>query len=55
MALLFGTIAGILLMLTVSGIIGPVEIIAISIGIIIGCGLIGIIPSAKFINWRNER
>ena len=40
MAILFGTIAGILLMLTVAGIIGPVTLIAIYTGIIIGGVLI---------------
>ena len=40
MLYLFGTIAGILLMLTVADIIGPVTLIAIMTGIIIGSVLI---------------
>lgn len=47
MAYLFGTIAGILLMLTVAGIIGTVEIIAISLGLIIGSILIAPMWAAR--------
>lgn len=40
MAILFGSIAGALLMLTVTGILSPVAIVSLSIGLIIGGCLI---------------
>lgn len=40
MALLFGSVAGILLMLTVTGILSPVAIVSIGIGGILGGCLI---------------
>lgn len=55
MPILFGTIAGALLMLTVTGILSATQLIAIGIGGIIGLSLIGMQPIAKIINWRNER
>lgn len=55
MAILFGTIFGALFMLTITGVIDVVGILAIGFGLIIGSALIGMQPIAKFTNWRIDR
>lgn len=52
MPILFGTIAGALLMLTVAGVINAAHI---SIALIIFLAIVGILLAKDFINWRNER